>query len=75
MAQVTIYMDNHLEEKIKKTAKETGVSISKFISKVLEKNLETNWGNDIKSLSGSWDDISMDDIKQTQAKDYKRELF
>ena len=36
MAQVTIYMDNNLEENVKKLAKSTGVSISKFISNILE---------------------------------------
>ena len=31
MAQITIYIDNNLEEKIKEVAKSTGQSISKYI--------------------------------------------
>lgn len=54
MAQVTIYMDNNLEEKVKKMAQATGVSISKFIATILEQKVKTNWDESIKELSGSW---------------------
>ena len=35
MAQITIYIDNNLEEKIKEVAKNTGQSISKYISNAI----------------------------------------
>jgi len=76
MAQVTIYIDNNLEENIKRLAKNTGESISKFISKILEQNISSNWDNEIKDLAGSWSDFpTIEDIKNTQAKDTKREEF
>jgi len=34
MAQVTIYMNNNIETKVKKLAKEMNISISKYISTV-----------------------------------------
>lgn len=62
MAQVTIYMNNDLEEKIKKIAKSMNVSISKFIATSLERRLQDEWPDSIKGLNGSWDDFA--DIKE-----------
>ena len=75
MAQVTIYMDNNLEEKVKKLAKSAGTSISKFISNILEQKVKTSWDDSIRELSGSWsDDTAFDeDIRNYKTADTKRE--
>lgn len=75
MAQVTIYMDNNLEEKVKKLAKSTGTSISKFISNILEQKVKTSWDDSVRELSGSWrDDTAFnEDIKSYKTTDVKRE--
>ncbi len=75
MAQVTIYMDNNLEEKVKKLAKSTGTSISKFISNILEQKVRTSWDDSVRELSGSWrDDNAFDEeIKSYKTDDTKRE--
>ncbi len=57
MAQITIYIDNNLEEKIKEVAKNTGQSISKYISNAIEQKLNNSWNEDVKTLSGSWSDF------------------
>ncbi len=57
MAQITIYIDNNLEEKIKEVAKNTGQSISKYISNAIVQKLNNSWNEDIKNLSGSWNDF------------------
>jgi len=76
MAQVTIYMDNKLESKVKELASSTGVSISKFISKILEKKITNTWSDEVIELSGKWNDfISVEDIRNTKAKDTQREEF
>ena len=64
MAQVTIYMDNSLEARIKEVAKQRGLSISKFIAKTLEQKVQSSWDEDVKKLSGSWSDFcSIDEIR------------
>lgn len=75
MAQVTIYIDNNLEEKVKNLAKSTGTSISKFISNILEQKVKTSWDDSVRELSGSWaDDIAFDEeIKSYKTADTKRE--
>ena len=57
MAQITIYIDNNLEERIKEIAKNTGQSISKYISSAIVQKLNNSWNEDIKNLSGSWSDF------------------
>ena len=75
MAQITIYIDNNLEEKIKEIAKNTRQSISKYISNAIEQKLNNSWDEDIKNLSGSWSDFpSLEEIR-TNTTDTKREEF
>ena len=75
MAQITIYIDNNLEERIKEIAKNTGQSISKYISNAIEQKLNNSWNEDIKNLSGSWNDFPSIEEIRTTVNDTKREEF
>ena len=75
MAQITIYIDNNLEEKIKEIAKNTGQSISKYIASAIEQKLNNSWNEDIKNLSGSWSDFPTIEEIRTTVNDTKREEF
>jgi len=76
MAQVTIYMDNKLESRVKDLASSTGLSISKFISKILEKKITNSWSTDVRELSGQWNDFSsLEEIRDINTKDTPREEF
>ena len=76
MAQVTIYIPNDLESKVKDMASSLDVSISKFISSVLQQKVQNVWTNETRKLAGSWDDFpSLSDIRITQGEDCQREAF
>ncbi len=77
MAQVTIYMDNKIEAKVKKLAKGMNVSISKYISTILEQKTANSWDSDMKNLSGAWSDFSSIDVIRSKEsiEDSKREVF
>jgi len=77
MAQVTIYLNNKVEAKVKKLVKEMNVSISKYISTVLEQQITNCWNNSIKNLSGVWDDFSsIEEIRANeQVNDTQREAL
>ena len=75
MAQITIYIDNNLEERIKEIAKNTGQSISKYISNAIVQKLNNSWNEDIKNLSGSWSDFPSIEEIRSNTKDIKREEF
>ena len=75
MAQVTIYMNDKIEQKVKKLAKSMNLSISKYISSVLEQKTADSWNIDIKNLSGAWSQFSsIEDIRSNESiKDAPRE--
>jgi len=77
MAQVTIYMNNEIETKVKKLAKDMNVSISKYISTILEQKTANSWNSDMKNLSGAWSDFSsIEEIRSIErVNDSKREAF
>jgi predicted transcriptional regulator len=56
MGQVTIYLDNEIEKKIKDAAKASHVSVSKWIAGIIKEKISAEWTQDIVNLSGSWAD-------------------
>ena len=76
MAQITIYINNELESKVKKIANSMNISISKYISTIVEKNIQDSWNPKVKKLAGSWSNFpTIDEIRSNSAKDIKREEF
>ena len=76
MAQITIYINNDLESKVKEIAASQETSISKYISTVIERNINNNWNPNIKNLAGSWSDFpSIEEIRNNDTLDAKREEF
>ncbi len=77
MAQVTIYINNDIEQKVKKLARAMNISISKYISTILEQKTADSWDSDTKELSGAWSDFSsIEEIRSNKnVKDTKREVF
>jgi hypothetical protein len=76
MAQITIYINNDLESKVKEIAASQKTSISKYISTVIEKNIDNNWNPKIKNLAGSWSDFpSIEEIRNNNNLDAQREEF
>lgn len=68
MAQVTIYMHDSTELKVKKLAREMNLSISKYISTVLEEKTIESWSSDTKELSGAWEDFSsIEEIRSNES--------
>ncbi len=77
MGQVTIYLDNEMEHKLKKAAKASKKSVSKWIAAIINEKVSTEWPQNITELAGSWknDFPSLDEIRSTQGVDIKREDF
>jgi hypothetical protein len=76
MAQITIYINNDLESKVKEIAAAQETSISKYISTVIERNINNNWNPKIKKLAGSWSDFpSIEEIRNNNNLDAQREEF
>lgn len=76
MSQMTIYLDNELEAKIKQNVAKMGLSMSQFITGLIRKELEDKWSPQIYELSGCWDNFpSIDEIRHDKTADTQRESF
>ncbi len=54
MGQVTIYLDNEIENKMKAAAKTNDLSVSKWIANIIREKISTEWSQDVVNLAGSW---------------------
>ncbi|MBE0502200.1 MAG: CopG family transcriptional regulator [Desulfuromonadales bacterium] len=75
MGQVTIYLDNETEHKLKEAAKSSQLSVSKWIAGVIEEKIQTEWPQDIVTLAGSWknDFPTIEEIRSDIGHDSHRE--
>jgi len=77
MGQVTIYLDNEIENKIKTAAKTSDLSVSKWITNIIKEKISTEWPQDVIKLAGSWkeDFPSLEEIRSTHVVDASREVL
>lgn len=75
MGQVTIYLDNETEIKMKKAAESSHLSTSKWISEIIREKIATEWPQDVVKLAGSWKDDfpSIEGIRSSSGHDSPRE--
>lgn len=77
MGQVTIYLDNKTEDKLKKAAKSNHLSVSKWIAGLIEEKVNTEWPQDVVDLVGSWKDDfpTIEEIRANVGEDTPREVL
>ena len=77
MGQVTIYLENEIENKLKTAAKTSNLSVSKWVANIIREKISTEWPQDVVKLVGSWkeDFPSLEEIRSTQGVDAKREAL
>lgn len=76
MSQVTIYLPNELEQKIKRAAKTSSLSLSKWITQIIEEKISGEWSQDIIELAGAWGDDdfpTLEEIRASYTTDVERE--
>ena len=76
MGQVTIYLENEIENKMTKAAKSAHLSKSKWIAQLISEKVANEWPQSVANLGGSWDDFSsIDSIRKNSGIDARREKF
>jgi hypothetical protein len=77
MGQVTIYINNTLEIKMKEAAKSNNLSVSKWAADIIEEKLATDWPRDIVKLAGSWKDDfpTIEELRPNHGRDIPREAL
>ena len=63
MAQLAIYIEDQLAERLDNAAKSSGKSKSKWVTDAIKRSLQDQWPEGFFDLAGSWeDDIGPDEI-------------
>ena len=76
MGQVTIYLENALEEKMRISAKTMRLSQSKWVANLIREKLHNEWPNSIIELAGAWENFpSAEEIRIGMGTDVKREVI
>jgi hypothetical protein len=57
MAQLTIYLDDETEERMKQAAAEAGVSRSRWVAGVIRERTASEWPQPVRRLAGAWKDF------------------
>ena len=76
MGQVTIYLEDSIEQKMTEAAKSAHLSKSKWIAQVISERVATEWPQSVADMAGSWKDFpNIDELRRTEASDVEREQF
>ena len=54
MGQVTIYLNNNCERRLKQAAEDAGVPVSRWVAAVIEEKTRMDWPSAVRALAGSW---------------------
>jgi len=74
MGQVTIYLDNELENKVQQITKSMHISKSKWVANLIREKIADEWPESVKNLAGAWKDLpSAEEIREGLGEDIKRE--
>ncbi|MGD2114304.1 MAG: CopG family transcriptional regulator [Acidobacteriota bacterium] len=76
MAQVTIYLDDETEARMKRAADEAGVSRSRWVAEVIREKTATEWPESVRRLAGAWEDFpEVEELRAGLGEDVPREPF
>jgi len=74
MAQVTIYLDEETERRMKTAAEEAGVSRSRWVAEAIREKTATEWPESVRRLAGAWADFpEVEELRSDLGEDARRE--
>ncbi|MDQ7017477.1 MAG: CopG family transcriptional regulator [Gammaproteobacteria bacterium] len=74
MGQVTIYLEDEVEQRMVEAAKAAHLSKSKWISGLIRSKVANEWPQSVVELAGSWKDFpSIEEIRSGIGSDLGRE--
>jgi hypothetical protein len=57
MGEVTIYLDDATERRVKAAARKSRVSVSQWIAELVQSRTGTDWPPEVRELAGAWPDF------------------
>jgi hypothetical protein len=55
--QVTIYLDDAAERRLRAAARKSRVSVSRWVADLVESRTRTDWPPELRQLAGAWPDF------------------
>ncbi|MCA9790961.1 MAG: ribbon-helix-helix protein, CopG family [Candidatus Eremiobacteraeota bacterium] len=65
MGQITIYLDDELEKKLRAASERAKTSRSRWIAEVIRQHLDNEWPAEVREAAGAWGDFP--DIDELRA--------
>ena len=76
MGQVTIYLEDEVEEQMSRAAMSEHVSKSKWVASLIKAKVASEWPESITQLAGAWQDLSLAaEDRASLGEDIKRETL
>ena len=76
MGQVTIYLEDEIEEKMSAAAKSAHLSKSKWVASLIKAKVAGEWPESIEHLVGAWKDLSLvEEGRANLGEDVEREAL
>ena len=76
MGQVTIYLEDEVEEKMTQAAKSEHLSKSKWVASLIKAKVASEWPESITHLAGAWKDLSLaEEGRADLCQDVEREML
>ncbi|MGF1613947.1 MAG: CopG family transcriptional regulator [Gammaproteobacteria bacterium] len=76
MGQVTIYLDDENEKRLKAAAKAAGVPVSRWVASLVQEKAGIAWPESVRRLAGAWPDFpDLESIRKGEARDDAREAL
>jgi hypothetical protein len=73
MGQVTIYLDDAAERRVKSAARKSGVSVSRWVAELVQSRTRTDWPPEARELAGAWPDFpGLRELRTLTGKDHPR---
>jgi hypothetical protein len=76
MGQVTIYLEDEIEEKMSTAAKSEHLSKSKWVASLIKAKVASEWPESIVQLAGAWKDLPLvEEGRANLGQDVERETL
>ena len=76
MGQVTIYLEEEIEQKMVAAAKSAHLSKSKWISQVIQEKVASEWPQSVVDMAGSWEEFpDIQTIRSHNSNDIERQTL
>ncbi|MCK8516982.1 CopG family transcriptional regulator [Methylonatrum kenyense] len=74
MGQVTIYLDDENERRLRRAAADAGVPVSRWLANLVEEKTRQEWPESVREMAGEWRDFpSIEELRGSLVEDSERE--